>query len=93
MFDMKNLSSLKKLVESAPDAMKAFRAVDQTGLASEALTAQQLIAVAVGLPSECHTHAARNAGAGGTQLSEAAQVAAAIRAGEAITHATHLFGG
>jgi AhpD family alkylhydroperoxidase len=81
--------------------MKAFWAVNKTVLAGEALTAQQrqLIAVAVRLTAQCpycielHTYAARNAGASDAQLSEAAEVAAAIRAGGAITHATHLFGG
>jgi len=39
-----------------------------------------------------HTKAARDARASDEQLAEAALVAAAIRAGGAITHATHLFG-
>jgi AhpD family alkylhydroperoxidase len=101
MYDMKNLSRLKKLDENAPDAMKAFWAFDKAAFAGGALTAQQkqLIAVAVALTTQCpycielHTNAAREAGASDAQLSEAAFVAAAIRAGGAITHATHLFGG
>ena len=53
-------------------------------------------AVAVALTTQCpycieiHTKAARDAGADDAQLSETAVVAAAIRAGGAITHATHL---
>jgi AhpD family alkylhydroperoxidase len=101
MFDMRNLSLLKKLDENAPDAMKAFWVFDKAAFADGALTAQQkqLIAVAVALTTQCpycvalHTKAARVAGASDAQLSEAALVAAAIRAGGAVTHATHLFEG
>ena len=99
MFDMKNLGRLKKLDSAAPDAMKAFWAFDKAAFSDGALTAQhkQLIAVAVALTTQCpycielHTKAAREAGASDAQLSEAAIVAAAIRAGGAVTHATHLF--
>lgn len=99
MFDMKNLRRLKTLDASAPDSMKAFWAFDQAAFADGALTVQhkQLIAVAVALTTQCpycielHTKAAREAGASDAQLSEAAIVAAAIRAGGAVTHTTHLF--
>lgn len=99
MFDMKNLSRLKKLDENAPDAMKAFWAFDKAAFADGALTGQQkqLIAVAVALTTQCpycielHTKAARDAGATDAELSEAAIVAAAMRAGAAVTHSTHLF--
>jgi AhpD family alkylhydroperoxidase len=99
MFDMKNLRRLKTLDASAPDSMKAFWAFDRAAFADGALTVQhkQLIAVAVALTTQCpycielHTKAAREADASDAQLSEAAIVAAAIRAGGAVTHATHLF--
>jgi AhpD family alkylhydroperoxidase len=98
MYDMKNLSRLKKLDEKAPDAMKAFWAFDKAAFAAGALDVRQkqLIAVAVALTTQCpycievHTKAARDAGADDAQLAETAVVAAAIRAGGAITHATHL---
>lgn len=101
MYDMRNLGKLKKLDALAPDAMKAFWAFDKATFAEGALSAQQkqLIAVAVALTTQCpyclelHTKAARDAGATDAQLAEAALVAAAIRAGGAVTHATHLFGG
>jgi AhpD family alkylhydroperoxidase len=101
MFDMNNLNRLKKLDENAPDTMKAFWAFDKEAFAPGAIDVQhkQLIAVAVALTTQCpycielHTKAARDAGASDAQLSEAALVAAAIRAGGAITHATHLFAG
>ena len=100
MYDMKNLSQLKRLDENTPDAMKAFWAFDKAAFAAGALTVlqKQLMAVAVALTTQCpycielHNKAAREAGATDAQLSEAALVAAAIRAGGAVTHATHLFG-
>lgn len=99
MFDMKNLARMKKLDAGAGDAMKAFWAFDKAAFAEGALTVQQkqLMAVAVALTTQCpycieiHTKAAREAGATDAQLAETAVVAAAIRAGGAITHSTHLF--
>ncbi|GGV80795.1 carboxymuconolactone decarboxylase family protein [Streptomyces thermoviolaceus] len=99
MFDMKNLRHLEDLGKHAPEAMQAFQAFDKAVFTDGALTAQQkqLIADAVALTTQCpycielHTKAARDAGADDAQLAEAALVAAAIRAGGAVTHATHLF--
>ncbi|QYD67762.1 carboxymuconolactone decarboxylase family protein [Paraburkholderia edwinii] len=99
MFDMKNLTRLKKLDEKAPDVMKTFWAFDKAAFAPGALSEQtkQIIAVAVALTTQCpycielHTSAARKAGATDEQLTEAAMVAAAMRAGAAVTHSTHLF--
>jgi AhpD family alkylhydroperoxidase len=99
MFDMKNLSKLKNLDEGAPDAMKAFWAFDKATFAAGALDVRtkQLMAVAVALTTQCpycielHVKAARDAGATDQMLAEAATVAAAMRAGAAITHATHMF--
>lgn len=101
MFDMKHLSRLKKLDEHAPESMKALWAFDKAVFAEGALTTQhkQLMAVAVALTTQCpytielHRKAARDAGATEAQLAEAALVAAALRAGGAVTHSTHLFGG
>lgn len=99
MIDMKNLTHLKEMDENAPDSMKAFWAFDKAAFADGALSVRekQLIAVAVALTTQCpycieiHTGDARKAGATDAQLAEAAVVAAAIRAGGAITHSTHLF--
>ena len=101
MFDTKHLSRLKKLDENTPEAMKSFWAFDKAVFEEGALSVQQkqLIAVAVALTTQCpycielHTKAACDAGASEAQLSEAALVAAAIRAGGAVTHASHLFRG
>jgi AhpD family alkylhydroperoxidase len=99
MFDMKNLTQLKKLDENAPDQMKAFWAFDKAAFTPGSLDAlqKQLMAVAVALTTQCpycielHLRAARKAGATDAMLSETAAVAAAMRAGAAITHASHLF--
>lgn len=99
MFDIKNLHRLKQLDANAKDGMQAFWAFDKAAFAEGALSVQmkQLIALGVALTTQCpycialHTKAARDAGANDAQLAETAVVAAAIRAGGAITHATHMF--
>jgi AhpD family alkylhydroperoxidase len=99
MFDMKNLANLKRLDENAPDAMKAFWAFDKAAFTEGTIDVRhkQLMAVAVALTTQCpycielHMKAARDAGATDQMLAETAAVAAAMRAGAAITHATHLF--
>lgn len=99
MFDMKNLSRLKKLDENSPNAMKAFWEFDKEAFTAGEVGAlqKQLIAVAVALTTQCpycielHLKAARKEGATDKMLSETAVIAAAMRAGAAITHASHLF--
>jgi AhpD family alkylhydroperoxidase len=99
MFDMKNLGQLKKLDENAPEAMKAFWAFDKAAFTPGAIDGlnKQLMAVAVALTTQCpycielHVKAARKAGATDAMLAETATVAAAMRAGAAITHGSHLF--
>lgn len=99
MYDMKNLRRLKQLDANAGEGMQAFRAFDKAAFAEGALSVQmkQLIALGVAMTTQCpycialHTKAARDAGASDAQLAETAVVAAAIRAGGAITHATHMF--
>lgn len=100
MHDMKKLQNLKKLDSGAPEPMKAFWAFDKAVFQEGSLSIldKQLIAVAVALTTQCaycleiHRQEARKAGATDEQLAEVAVVAAAIRAGGAITHAAHLFG-
>jgi AhpD family alkylhydroperoxidase len=79
--------------------MKAFWEFDKAVFKEGEISAlnKQLIAVAVALTTQCaycieiHTKQAREAGATDAQLAEATTVAAAIRAGGAMTHGTHLF--
>ena len=55
MFDMKNLTKLKKLDEKAPGPMKAFWAFDKEAFSAGALDIlqKQLMAVAVALTTQC----------------------------------------
>ena len=99
MFDMRNLTRLKKLDENAPDTMKAFWAFNEETFKAGAIDVlhKQLMAVAVALTTQCpycielHMKAARKAGANDTMLTEAAIVSAVMRANATVTHATHLF--
>src|SRR6201985_450294 len=99
MYNITNLTKLKRLDENAPDAMKAFWAFDKAAFAPGAIDVlnKQLIAVAVALTTQCpycielHVKSARKEGATNAMLAETAVIAAAMRAGGAITHATHLF--
>jgi len=97
MYNKANLAKLKQLDTLAPEAMKAFWAFDKAAVAEGAIPAKykELIAVAVALTTQCpycidiHAANARKAGATEAELAEAAIVAASLRAGAAITHATH----
>lgn len=92
MFNMKNLTLLKKLDENAPGVMKAFWIFDKATFKGGAIDElhKQLMAVAVALTTQCPyciELQARNAGATDPMLAETATVAAAMRAGAAVTHA------
>jgi len=98
MYHKENLTKIKKLNELAPEVMKAFWTFDKLSVAEGAIPAKykELIAVAVAVTTQCpycvdiHVANARRAGATDAELAEAAIVAAAaLRAGGAITHATH----
>ena len=97
MYDMKNLTKLKKLGELAPEAWKGFVAFDEAAFKDGAvpLKYKELMAVAVALTTQCpycieiHTRKARQAGATDVELAETTLVAAALRAGAAVVHGTH----
>ena len=99
MYSKENLTKLKKMNELAPEVMKTFWAFDKAAVADGAIPVKykELIAAAVALTTQCpycieiHTANARKAGANDTELTEAAMIAAALRAGAAVTHATHAF--
>lgn len=101
MYDMGKLSSLSTLDTLGPDGMAAFWAFDKAAFEPGSLSSRekQLISIGVALTTQCpyciqlHADAARKEGATDQQLAETALVAAAIRAGGAITHATHIFSG
>ena len=97
MYNKNNLAKLKKMDSLAPEVMKAFWAFDKVAVAEGAIPVKykELIAVAVACTTQCpycidiHAGNARKAGASDAELVEAAMVAAALRAGGALTHATH----
>ncbi len=97
MYDMKNLAKIKKFGELAPAAFKAFEEFDAAAFREGALSVKtkELLAVAVALTTQCpycielHSGRAKKAGATEQELAETMLVAAAIRAGGAVTHGTH----
>ncbi len=101
MYDKKHLAKLKTMDSLAPEAMKAFWAFDKAALAAGAIPAKykELIAIAVAHTTQCpycidiHAAQARKAGASEAEITEAVVVAAALRAGAAITPGTHALAG
>ncbi len=97
MYDMKNLQALQNYGELCPDQMEAFMAFDRVCLEAGDLSVKtkELIALGVAMTTQCpyciglHTDAAVKAGATQKEMAEAIFVAAAIRAGGAMTHGTH----
>ena len=97
MYDMKNLAKMKLLSANAPEGMKTFAAFDKAAMAAGAIPVKykELMALAVAFTTQCpyciaiHSKQARGAGASDQEIAEAVIVAAALRAGAAITHGTH----
>jgi len=97
VYDTQHLAKLKTLQQLAPETMEAFFAFDGAVFKDGAipLKYKELIAIAVAVTTQCpycidiHAKRAKEAGASESELTEATLVAAAIRAGGAITHATH----
>jgi AhpD family alkylhydroperoxidase len=97
LYDMKNLAKLKLLDANAPQGMKAFWAFDKAAMADGAIPVKykELMALAVTFTTQCpycievHSNQARGAGASDQEIAEAVVVAAALRAGAAVTHGTH----
>jgi AhpD family alkylhydroperoxidase len=100
MYDPANMKKLKALRELAPEPMAAFEALNAAVFKDGALTVKvkELIAVAVAVTTQCpycieaHVKKAKAAGATEAELAEATLVAAALRAGGAVTHGTHAIG-
>jgi AhpD family alkylhydroperoxidase len=97
MYDLKNLTKMKTLGELAPEAFKGFVAFDNAAFEGGVIPPKykELMAVAVALTTQCpycievHAKKARKAGATEQELTETTLVAAALRAGGAVTHGTH----
>ena len=101
LYNMSNLGKLKILDANAPSAMQAFWAFDKAAMADGAIPAKykELMALAVAFTTQCpycieiHSGKARQAGATDPEIAEVVTIAAALRAGAAITHGTHAFAG
>jgi AhpD family alkylhydroperoxidase len=99
MYTISSLNKLAHVGELAPETMEAFKAFDKAALAGGAIPKKykELMAIAVALTTQCpycielHRQQAVDAGVTEKELAEAVHVAAALRAGGAITHGTHLF--
>jgi AhpD family alkylhydroperoxidase len=97
VYDMKNLGKLKRIEAGAPEAIKAFWAFDKAAMAAGAIPVKykELMALAVAFTTQCpycieiHANKAREAGVSDQEIAETVAVAAALRAGAAITHGTH----
>ena len=97
MYDMNNLRKFEKIGQLAPETFKAFVAFDKAALSDGAIPVKykELMAIAVALTTQCpycielHTRRARLAGVTEQELAETTLVAAALRAGAAMTHGTH----
>jgi AhpD family alkylhydroperoxidase len=100
MYDMANMKKLKTLKELAPDGMGAFNAFNEAVFKDGALPVKvkEMIAVAVALTTQCpycieiHAKKAKAAGCTDAELAEVTLVAAALKAGGAVTHGTHVIG-
>src|SRR5262249_48826472 len=98
MYDMKNLTKLKNMGELAPEPWKAFVAFDEATFKDGVipLKYKELMAVAGALATQCpycieiHAKRAKKAGASEAELAETTLIAAALRAGGAVTHGTHV---
>jgi AhpD family alkylhydroperoxidase len=97
MYDLNNLRKFKTLGELAPESFNAFVAFDEAVVRGGVipLKYKELIAVAVALTTQCpycidiHAKKARKASATEQELAETTLIAAALRAGGAMTHGTH----
>jgi AhpD family alkylhydroperoxidase len=97
MYDMGNIKKLKQFGELTPAAWQGFLAWDKAVMADGAISAKhkELIALSVAMTTQCpycieiHTKRAKDAGCTEQEIAEAVMVAAALRAGGAITHGTH----
>ncbi len=98
MHSMNQLKKLSAMTTLAEEATGAFWTYDKTALADGAIPKKykELMAIAVALTTQCpycielHRQAAVKAGASAEELAETVHVTAALRAGAAMTHGTHL---
>lgn len=88
---------MKRLADLAPETMAAYAAFEEAAIRNGVVSVKykELMAVAVALTTQCpycveiHSRKARKAGATEQGMAETTLVAAAPRAGGAVTHGTH----
>ncbi|MDN4073042.1 carboxymuconolactone decarboxylase family protein [Fictibacillus terranigra] len=98
LYQRENLRHLAKLGELAPAQQQAYENFSRTVMQEGVLTKKdkEIIAVAVAHATECpycidvHTRNAKKSGASLEELVEAVFVTAALEAGGAVTHSTHM---
>ena len=98
MHSMDHIKRLPQLSKNTKDTTEAFWAYDKAALAEGAIPKKykELIALGVALTTQCayclelHKNAAREAGVTDEEIAEVIHVTAALRAGAAVTHGTHL---
>ena len=89
-----DIKKLRKVRELTPDSFKAYVEFDKQALSEAALSTKvkRLIAIAVAHTTQCpfcidfHTREAKKLGATEQEIIEAVWVAAALRAGAAVSH-------
>ena len=99
MYGMDKLEMLPKLDQLTPEATAAFWAFDQAALTEGVIPKKykELMALSIALTTQCiyclelHRQAALKAGVTEQELAETVHVVGALRAGETVTHGTHLF--
>ncbi|MCS7022532.1 MAG: carboxymuconolactone decarboxylase family protein [Gemmataceae bacterium] len=97
MYDSRHLQKLKVMRQAAPEAYAAYEAFTSAALKDGAIPAKykELMALAVAMTTQCpycidyHKKQARQLGCSDAEISEAVLVAAALRAGAAVTHGAH----
>ncbi len=98
MQSLDNLKKLGKLDQAGNEAWKHFQKFNQAAMEEGAIPSKykELIALAVALTTQCsyclhlHNKGAVKAGATQEEIAEVAMVAAALRAGGALTHSTEV---
>ena len=97
MYDVQKLKKLGSLGDYASEAFNGFVTFDTAAFKAGSIPVKtkELIAIAVAVTTQCpycisiHSKRAKEAGATLEEIAESVLVAAAIRAGGAVTHAMH----
>src|SRR5215210_1885110 len=101
MYDPAQMKKIKTMKELAPEGMAAWAALNEIAMKDGAIPRKykELMALSVAFTTQCpycieiHSTNARQLGTSDREIAEAVLVAAALRAGGAITHGTHALKG